>query len=244
MINITRFTVICLCILLFNLGVGAQDTTSLIKKAKDVTTQNAEKQATLVGTVENWLPSTKDAAPNSFMLCDETGKVRVCIWSDTLMKVYGVDKMKNGVKVEVTGLIKTFRGKAEVQIREGKWLKIGNAIGIPDTPKATDKPSTSTASAQLTKISTITAGLVGQDVIIEGKIGGVRAASSERAPWTINVNDGSGMALDAVFWKEEGVDLPEKKPVKDETWQICGKVNVYKGRVQLKTNYPKDWTKK
>ncbi len=222
----------------------AEQTTTPLTTTAHVTLANVDNQITLVGKVLNWRPATKPAAPNSFYLQDAAGQVRVCIWSDALLKVANIHKMGNGVNVKVTGTIKNYMGKAEVQVKEPRWFLIGDAATAAPAAPATATNAKSTTAPTAMKIKAITSGLVGEYVTVQGTVGGVRDSKNTKVPWIINLTDDSEVGIDAVFWLDTPPDAAVKMPAKGEKWVVTGTINEFRERLQIKTEFPTGWTKK
>ena len=211
---------------------------------KKVETAKIDDTVRLLGTVEEVTKSFKDNTPHSFILLDATGKTRVCIWANILSKVSGADKLNKGEKVEVKGTVRNFRNKNEVHILDPKNLKIGVLAGV-EVVEATPTPGPTKDDVQetsVTKIKMVTRGLMNQKVTVEAMVGGVLVPGSNRAPYTVNLSDGSGAAIDAVIWSNEAKILPAI-PAKGETWRVTGTVGEYRNALQISADNAKGWKK-
>ena len=205
----------------------------------------------LRGTVQDLRKSSKDNAPHSFMLKDDAGTVRVCVWSDVLSKVPGAGFLNNGAVVELNAQVKEFQGKKEVHVTDAKSLTIlpssAPAANQPagDSPKNPASPVAGNAAnspAVPVKIHQLTSGMSGRTVTVTAKVGDIRPAGSDRAPWTVSLTDESSHSVEAVFWKETA-DQMTTKPAKDETWRVTGQVSEFRGKTQIKADSAKAWQK-
>lgn len=205
----------------------------------------------LRGNVQDMRKSFKDNTPHSFMLKDDTGTVRVCVWPDVLSKVPGAGFLNNGAVVELSGQVKEFQGKKEVHVTDAKSLKVlpsntpvanQPAGDSPKNPAPAPAANAPNSPAVPVKIHQLTSGMSGRTVTVTAKVGDIRPAGNDRAPWTVSLTDESSHSVEAVFWKETA-DQMAKKPAKDETWRVTGQVSEFRGRTQIKADSAKAWQK-
>lgn len=232
-------------------GLLLASTAAMAETVTDVARLGADKEIGLAGMVVSFDAARSDRAPNSFRLKDATGEVRVCVWNDVLQEVANREGLKTGAQVGVRGTIKDFRGKLEVHVREAGGLVVGAtappaasaatagatpaAAATPAaTPAVAATPAQPAAAGAAVAIGSVTRERLGAELAIAGKVASVRVPQSDTAPYVVKVTDATG-SIDVVFWKDVADKLGEtQKAVQGDAIQVRGKVDEYRGTIQLK----------
>ncbi len=210
----------------------------------EVTADKVGSQVTLSGEVTEFRASRSERAPSSFTLKDATGSIRVAIWPDVFNSIAGKDAIKVGAKVSVTGEAASFRDKVEIHPKAAGDVKVEGAPASAAAPTATAAataapktaaaPVTAASPAGVSPIASLTKEKVGSEFTVAGTVTNVRKPRTETAPWVIKVKDESG-SVDVVFWSDTANALPEtKKAVNGDQVRIKGKLDEYRGSLQIK----------
>ncbi|MBX7245202.1 MAG: hypothetical protein K1X53_06865 [Candidatus Sumerlaeaceae bacterium] len=198
-----------------------------------------KKNVEVEGTVGSFQAARSEKAPNSFKLKDSSGDIRVCIWSNALDALPNKADLKDGAKVKVKAEVAEFKGAIELHVNDAKDLKIEGGSTAPAAEKSADAPKSADAAPGAAKAATgsgigaITLGQKDEVVTVKGTVASVKEPSSERAPVVVKVKDDSG-TIDVVYWADFAKSLgPDKTPAKGDTVEVKGKVNEYRGAIQL-----------
>ncbi|MCX7719179.1 MAG: OB-fold nucleic acid binding domain-containing protein [Candidatus Sumerlaeaceae bacterium] len=209
-----------------------------------VTREKMDSTVEISGTVERFTASRSERAPNSFYLKDATGSIRVCIWPDVFSQIASKDALKNGAQVTVSGKVNEFRGNLEVHVRDAASVQIAGAPSAsagatsPSRPAAPASVGAVAPGAGITPAGSVTSAMVDKTITIRGSVKSARKPWNERAPYIIKVADASG-SLDVVFWSDVADRLTEGQKVKEgDTVEVTGKVNDFRGTMQLKLEDP------
>ncbi|HNM45453.1 MAG TPA: OB-fold nucleic acid binding domain-containing protein [Candidatus Sumerlaeota bacterium] len=211
-------------------------------------------EVAIVGTVVEYVPSTKDNIPHRLTLVKkETGGVEIVFWNDTAPKILANGgAVKVGAKVSVKGKLEDFKGrslqvrvKSPSQIRlEGAPATLGAAASAPQVPaKMTPHPVQSGASGapippagpdgfyKVADIPTIKDALMGKTISITGTVSGYKTPANDRAPHVFAMKDGEG-EIEFIFWTQED----QKVPVPTTPGTVLyatGELQKYQDRLQI-----------
>jgi len=154
-----------------------------------------------------------------YTLNDGTGTAILLLWQDIYDKVPDKARLGVGVRVRATGKVEEYKGDWEVIPAKGADVQV---IGGQVAP--TPRP------AAAVPIGSIEAAMVGQTVTIDGYITSVFQLSSGMK---YTVDDGSGKII-LIIWNNVYQAVPDKdRLVKGARVRVTGKVEVYKGDLEV-----------
>ena len=137
----------CLSALLIASAAIAADVVQISSITKD----SIDKIVTVSGTITKFTAARSETAPNSFILKDATGQIRVAIWKDQFSKIAAKDAIKSGAQATVEGKVKEFRNALEIHVRDPEGVKITEASGTAASAATTASVQATTASAQASR---------------------------------------------------------------------------------------------
>lgn len=199
------------------------------------------ERVSVEGKVRSFRPSSRPNVPNSFLLQDNSGSVRVAVWPSVFDQVAGRDRLGDGAAARVRGKVAEFRGVRELHVEQPEDLVItdpGAAPGVPPPPSSPGAQTSPTPEGEviegITSTATLGKGDVGKTVTVSGRVVSARRPANERAPYILKVQDESG-SVDVVFWENLASQLtPERKAEIGEMVQVRGEVGEFRGAVQLR----------
>lgn len=192
------------------------------------------------GTITNFRASWSDTAPNIITINDGTGEAPVVIWPDDFNRVN--PQPESGNRIRVTGEITVYRGTAQIRCEDPAGIVIVSDTGavLSEAPMAAPAESATAQSAAPAMasgapteiaVSDIDGSTVGQTVLINGTIAGVRPAWNDRAPNTITLTDGTS-TIPVVAWSDTWDSL-DHEPAQGDRVRITGEVSLYEARNEL-----------
>ncbi|MBU0491176.1 MAG: hypothetical protein KKA73_14105 [Chloroflexi bacterium] len=154
-----------------------------------------------------------------YTLSDGTGTAILLLWQDIYNQVPDKARLGVGVKVRATGVVEEFQGDWEVIPENGADVQVTGGQAAP-TPKP----------AAAAPIGSIEAGMAGQTVTIDGYITSEFKLSTGMK---YTVDDGTGTII-LIVWNNVYEAMPDKdKLVKGARVRVTGKVEVYKGDLEV-----------
>jgi len=171
------------------------------------------------------LPAS-ERAPHILVVEDGTADVDMVFWDIAP----DVDRraFRPGTRLEVQGTAGRFRDRPQLRIRDPRDIRVLGADGAPAAPPAA--PSARTPVGSLSD-------LMGQEVMIEGRIASITEPWSDRAPNILRVEDSSG-AVEVVFWEDMKPRLNQDLLRENARVRVTGEVGQHLGRTQIRINDP------
>lgn len=221
------------------------------------------QEVTVEGTVRDFRGSSRPNIPNSFMIQDESGTIRVAIWPIVFDEIPRRGAISDGVWIKVTGRVAEYRGMAEIHVQAPSGVEISAPPpeAIPASAPATGEsaappPSGLDAGAApfaariptgppvvhpgITPVVALTRDRLDHTFTISGTLSSARRPSSERAPYILRVADATG-EIDVVFWEDLAERLPESKKVEPgDRLQVTGRLSEHLGMLQIRLDSPAD----
>ena len=131
---------------------------------------------------------------------------------------------RRGDRVEVSGSLSV---SADQEVK----LRMQSAEQLVLQRKRT--PSTAPGLSQV-QLADITAAQEGEQILVTGVLKEIEVPGpGSKAPYVLTIEQG-GAELDVIFWDSVFEGLERKLPMPGKTISALGRVDVYKGRVQLK----------
>lgn len=177
----------------------------------------------IVETAYLYSRDAKDVRGFFFTLDDGTGQVKLLMWLNVYDDCWDARKINVGARVRVTGEVKEYEGQLEIVPRWGGGVKALKAAG-PSAPQRA--------------IGSLTEADRGQRVQIEGTV--TRTEPGETYV-RVFVQDGSGEVL-VFVWRGIYDRIPgrEKLEVPGTPVRVVGRVDVYKGTLEVIPTLPYD----
>lgn len=177
----------------------------------------------VVETAYLYSRDAKDVRGFFFTLDDGTGQVKLLMWLNVYDDCWDARKINVGARVRVTGEVKEYEGQLEIVPRWGGGVKALKAAG-PSAPQRA--------------IGSLTEADRGQRVQIEGTV--TRTEPGETYV-RVFVQDGSGEVL-VFVWRGIYDRIPgrEKLEVPGTPVRVVGRVDVYKGTLEVIPTLPYD----
>lgn len=177
----------------------------------------------IVETAYLYSRDAKDVRGFFFTLDDGTGQVKLLMWLNVYDDCWDARKINLGARVRVTGEVKEYEGQLEIVPRWGGGVKALKAAG-PSAPQRA--------------IGSLTEADRGQRVQIEGTV--TRTEPGETYV-RVFVQDGSGEVL-VFVWRGIYDRIPgrEKLEVPGTPVRVVGRVDVYKGTLEVIPTLPYD----
>lgn len=208
------------------------------------------KYVRVKGTIEKITPAWQPTAPHTIILADDKGKINVVYWADVADNLKPEQKPQNGQTIQVEGKVKEFKGELQIKIYKAAdlvILKSGNSsINAPAT-KAPDKPVSQSQSriqegsgqnAQILPLGSVTREYLDKYVKVQGKVVEITPSWMPSAPNSVVLSDGQAK-IKVVYWSDVADNLkPEQKPAIDAVLLVEGKVDEYRGELQIKVEKP------
>lgn len=177
----------------------------------------------VVETAYLYSRDAKDVRGFFFTLDDGTGQVKLLMWLNVYDDCWDARKINLGARVRATGEVKEYEGQLEIVPRWGGGVKALKAAG-PSAPQRA--------------IGSLTEADRGQRVQIEGTV--TRTEPGETYV-RVFVQDGSGEVL-VFVWRGIYDRIPgrEKLEVPGTPVRVVGRVDVYKGTLEVIPTLPYD----
>jgi DNA/RNA endonuclease YhcR with UshA esterase domain len=178
-----------------------------------------------------YAPQPGKKQPWSLKISDDTGTGSLSFWEDVYAGIEEKDKLVEGQAVRVRASVNTYRGKTQLRLNRGadiEFIDVGELDG---------KPTAQTRSLEALTVEEIKPELKGRTVETEGEIiGFYEPEEGSKAPSRIMLEDGTA-TVTVIYWDKVAEALGERKPEKGTRMQVRGKVDEFKGKMQLVVNY-------
>ena len=229
--------------LVLMLGViPAQEKTAVIPLSS-IQQDKIGQTATVEGRILNVLPPRSEKAPYNLYLTDGSDTLLVVIWEDVFKAISGVDKLKPGANVRLTGTVNQYRGNLQFTINKSQDMILPGE-NAQASESQIDKTKTSVPAQSLPdgilSPGRIDRTHIGQEVVVQGRVKEYKPSWSETAPYSITLQDDSG-TLRVVYWSDVAKVLGSSWEARSgQILRIRGKVSEYKQNLQLRVSEAKD----
>jgi DNA/RNA endonuclease YhcR with UshA esterase domain len=123
----------------FVLAVSTTLAPAATVKTTDITKDKLGSPVEVEGKVSSFRASKGEKSPNSFMLKDAAGEVRVVIWPKEYADIKGKEGLgKDGTQVKVEGEVAEYKDKIEVHVKNGSGVTVSGG-GAAAATAASDK---------------------------------------------------------------------------------------------------------
>ncbi len=210
------------------------------------------KTVTVQGSVREYKPAWSERAPNSILLADDTGSLRVVYWGEVAKALGAARTPKPGQTLRIRGKVSEFRGRLQLKVKSASDIRSASAqppqqkvsVSFP-TPAIKPTPVLILPGAEGSERNPITVApsklnntYIGKYVKMRGKVVDLNPSWKPTAPNTITLSDGIG-SVAIVYWSDVAGKLtPEQEPDIGKAFLVEGKVAEYRGKIQVKLNDP------
>jgi len=182
-----------------------------------------------VGTVTP--PPEGSRAPWTVEIKDDSGSICVVFWQDVFEKLENKLQLRSGSAIRVRGIVTSYKGRKQLSVSRAEDIELSEGRQVVSKVVPTNALPTSVTEL---KISDITADQKGAEVTVSGRVSKYwKPRPDSRAPYKIILSDGSG-ELECVYWSRTADALSGNEPQIGDQLEITGRLDVYKGKVQLK----------
>ena len=204
-------------ILALFLGITCASPAQTTSTVSDIGNDKLDKTVTVRGTVDSFVASRSEGAPNSFFLKDATGSIRVAIWPDVFNEIPGKERIARGAVLTVTAVVSDFRGKLELHPKQPGDVLI-------------ESSSTTVVSSQMTTAPKKLADRqIGDTIVVAGVVDSFTPSRSQTAPASFHVRQ-AGEHVRIVIWPNTFQSVANwDKMAKGVEVTVEGKVAEYHG---------------
>jgi len=207
-----------------------------------------DETVTIQGQVEQVEPAWNATAPHSIFLQGPDGTLRVVYWSKV------ADSLDSRIPVpgrwlRIKGEVGEFRGELQLKVDHSKDIELIDST-LPSngaTTKVAVKGKASAASSRSSQENPLVLAPrdIGRDqlgdyVDVKGKIVDFEGSWQPSAPNKVTLSDGTGNIL-VVYWPDLAQRLkPEQKPQIGKSMRAVGRLDEYRGEIQVKVSSAKN----
>ena len=207
---------------------------------------------TVIGAVRNFKPSWNEQAPNSIYLQGAGRVLRVVYWGEVARKLGAPWIPKLGQILLVKGTVEEYKGDLQLKVQAAGDIKEISAIQ-DKAPASSEKKMARTRKTSagivpgepgseenpiLLKAGQVTFGYIGKYVQVQGDVLDFTASWESSAPNKVRISDGERSVI-IVYWPDVAEAIPTShKPEVGKAIVVKGKVDEYRGDIQLKVYNP------
>ncbi|MBX7245372.1 MAG: thioredoxin family protein [Candidatus Sumerlaeaceae bacterium] len=122
------------CIMVICCAAGAQQGSvwgnTAVTAISGIDRAQVKKTLVIQGVITSYKPPVNDRAPHSFLLKDNTGVIRVAVWSDAWNAIPFKDQLQNNASVMAKVEIAEFRGNLEGHLNHAEDIKMAGAPAL------------------------------------------------------------------------------------------------------------------
>ena len=231
---------------------SGSESNPMILSINKITQEYVGKYVRVTGTIEKITPAWQPTAPHTIILTDEKGKINVVYWADVADSLQPEQKPQAGQAIQVQGKVKEFKGELQIKIYKATHIVPLKSASVPinvsPVPEASTKPISQpphqtqerTAQNPLLPLGSVSREYLSKYVKVQGKIAEITPSWMPSAPNIVILSDGHAK-IRVVYWSDVADKLtPQQKPAIDAVLMVEGKLDEYRGELQIKVEKPEN----
>jgi DNA/RNA endonuclease YhcR with UshA esterase domain len=185
-------------------------------------------------------PREGSKAPFRVNLTDATGSINLIIWPDTYDVIDNQYHLAEGDVVHVNARVTEYRGERQMTLKSAGDLQVTSKAAPASPSETTSSANTNQPPAiseiKATPLAQINTSMMGQEVVVQGKISEVREPQTERAPFIVTLAEGDAQ-LPLVYWKDLQEQVGTKMRV-GNLIRVKATVGEHRGTLQIRLQNP------
>lgn len=180
-------------------------------------------------------PDPGSRQPWSIYLQDDTGAMRVIIWTPVWNQIPNNTAVQRGMILDAYGKVGEFRGQRQMVIEQANWIRMA-PIPQPflESQLATTNFGIDETRYMQVNLGGISLSALGMNVHLRGEVVDFIPAAASNIPNRVRLKDDTGEIL-VVYWEDiaEGM-APQQVPEAGRPLEIKGRVTEYAGTIQVR----------
>lgn len=180
-------------------------------------------------------PDPGSRQPWSIYLQDDTGAMRVIIWTPVWNQIPNNTAVQRGMIIDCYGKVGSFRGQRQLVIEQANWIRMA-PIPQPflESQLATNSFGIDETRYMMTSIGGVTLSALGMNVHLRGEVADFEPSTAANMPNRVRLKDDTG-EIPIVYWIDiaEGM-APQQMPEVGQPLEVKGRVTEYAGVIQVR----------